>query len=85
MSKYPFLDRIPVEKRLTAMNDLDGWQVKKHRRHPDCIDDFQRGNYNPLDEPESEPIIIKPEWEEDYIKEINREMIRNTDIKEDLS
>jgi hypothetical protein len=84
-NEFPFLDRIPVDKRLTAMNDLQRYQTKRHHTVLDVTREFRAERYDPTHVSQQESIIIISEdTQEDMLDDIGRELRGNTDIKERL-
>ncbi len=81
MTNYPFLDRIPPDKRLTAMNVLNKFQQKKYDCDLECVAAFRAGNYNPLST-SGETIVNAPQYQEEAEIEAEKEPARNKDIKE---
>ena len=71
---YPLLERIPPDKRLTAINDLAKFQKKHHGNALDVVTDIKRNRYNPMESACEEIREISEDTEQDNIDELNREM-----------
>jgi len=82
MTDFPFLERIPPDKRLTVIDRLGRYQQKKHGCELDCVTDLRAGRYNPLEPASGHTVVDAPLWQE--LEEIDRERepARNTEIKE---
>ena len=88
MSKYPFLDRIPINDRLTAIERLHDWQA---RHHPhvvlDVTVDIKRGKW-PFQEAQITVNVsedTRREIEAGELVEITKEMTENSDVKERIN
>jgi len=65
----PFLDCIPIEKRVQAVVDLSSYQKYNYPDNPLSVRITKTGIY-----------INAPEWEEQKIIDLNREMADNKEI-----
>ena len=74
-SDFPFLDRIPTSKRLTALNDLQKYQTRRHHSVLDVTHEFRAGRYDPTRTIKEYVIInLSEDTEEDMLNEIQREL-----------
>ncbi len=83
MTGFPFLDRIPVDERLTAINELAAWQKRHHPEAPELdIETAVKTRRWPASPDIS---VYAPDWEEEAEIETLKEMQSNTDIKERMN
>jgi len=77
---FPFLDRIPIEKRLTAIEKLAAWQEKKHGTRLEVVAALRSGRW-----PHQPDVTIDaPDAAEEAEIETLKEISRNFDIKEKI-
>ena len=86
MSEFPLLDRIPEEKRPTAINLLDCWQRLFHDQHKlDVTVAIRKKRYRVIGEGTSEVIIDAPSYQEEEEIEIQKEISRAPSHQERVS
>ena len=76
MNNYPLLNKIPIDRRMTVINDLARYQLKKHGCDLEVCNAIKNGRW-PV---QPDITIDAPDYQEKHLEDVNAEIASNSDI-----